>query len=363
MGYWGTGIYSNDIAEDVRDLCTEVFSLVSVEEGNRIIFKEFKDIVESDILDADSASFWYALSDWQWKHGILAEEIRIKAISLLKQHAGITDWIETGNSASVRKRTKVMDSLLQQLELPMPAQKLPKAKLAKPKHKVGDIIIFQSCCKCEDPENYMWHIDCIHHTFLFANGDSRDYGEKITPPFDAHGKYMAILCVGTKKTLHSEYVPELYDEHSIYAYYDFVSLTKPSLHDLKNCGFLPILICNWEYPTTKKIALLGWTYTFTVHDSFRVSQEVMTICDISRIHCKDEFNRFHELLQKKNYLCIADDCFGLYHAFSDCWTNKVHFERLGSSVDNLLDTTSKNPPLLSPHDAEIAYETWKNKIL
>jgi hypothetical protein len=89
----------------------------------------------------------------------------------------------------------------------------------------------------------------------------------------------------------------------------------------------------------------------------------MTIRDISRIYSVDEFDRFHELLQKRNYACIADEYFGIYNAFSDCWANKVQFERLGIAVDNLLDTSANNPLLRSHHDAEIAYQKWKNKML
>ena len=32
MGTWGTGIYSNDIAEDVRDACKDIFALYDVAE-------------------------------------------------------------------------------------------------------------------------------------------------------------------------------------------------------------------------------------------------------------------------------------------------------------------------------------------
>ena len=46
MGTWGTGIYGNDTAEEVREFCNEIFPFVSVEEGNRIVFREFKDILE-----------------------------------------------------------------------------------------------------------------------------------------------------------------------------------------------------------------------------------------------------------------------------------------------------------------------------
>ena len=67
MGTWGSGLYSNDIAEDVRDMCNEIFPFVDIKEGNKILFTEFSEIVNLSITDNDSASFWYALADWQWK--------------------------------------------------------------------------------------------------------------------------------------------------------------------------------------------------------------------------------------------------------------------------------------------------------
>lgn len=152
MGTWGTGIYGNDTAEDVREFCNEIFPLVSVEEGNRIVFREFKDILEDDLIDDDYASFWYSLADWQWKHGILCEDIRMKTIQLLNDHAGIQDWEESARKSDVRKRKAVMDRLKFQLQNTMPPKKLPKAKLSKPKHKPGDIIIFRAKEKENDDE-------------------------------------------------------------------------------------------------------------------------------------------------------------------------------------------------------------------
>ena len=35
MGAWGTGIYSNDTAGDVRDACKDIFGYYDVEEGNQ----------------------------------------------------------------------------------------------------------------------------------------------------------------------------------------------------------------------------------------------------------------------------------------------------------------------------------------
>ncbi len=47
MGAWGTSIYSNDIAEDVKEACQAIFSLYETEEGNQLIFYHFKDLCES----------------------------------------------------------------------------------------------------------------------------------------------------------------------------------------------------------------------------------------------------------------------------------------------------------------------------
>ena len=41
MGSWGTALYSNDTSSDVRDICNEVYPLVGIEEGTKLILKEY----------------------------------------------------------------------------------------------------------------------------------------------------------------------------------------------------------------------------------------------------------------------------------------------------------------------------------
>lgn len=119
MGTWGTGIYANDIAEDVKDLCEEIFPFVEVEAGNRIVFAEFKDIVTAPIQDGECAAFWFALADWQWKHGILTQTIHSQAMALLEQNAGLADWQNDGSSADIKRRKQVLERLKLQLMQPM----------------------------------------------------------------------------------------------------------------------------------------------------------------------------------------------------------------------------------------------------
>ena len=92
MGSWGPGLYSNDTSGDVRDICNEIYPLVGIEKGTELILEEYSEIVNSDIIDNDYADFWYALADWQWKHGILSDDIKQKTIELLEAHTGIEEW-------------------------------------------------------------------------------------------------------------------------------------------------------------------------------------------------------------------------------------------------------------------------------
>ena len=357
MGTWGTGIYSNDVSADVRDMCEEIFPFVSVDEGNRIVFEEFKDIVFAPLVDNDNASFWYALSDWQWKHGILSDEIRSKTLELLRENAGVVEWQESGDAANARKRELILLRLKSQLESPMPLPRVPKGGLAKPKHKVGDVIVFRTCSRIADAENYLWNRSYVGEHYVFRNSIISCGDAFLDPPFEAHDKYMAILCVGVEKTLHSQYLPELYDEHSVYAYYDYLLEDKPTLQTLRECGFLPSLICSLKDFNKNIHDHLGWTYQFSIRGNLFKDRSI--VCDIEKVRCPKEVSRFFELLANKNYLSEIDaDYYDLNEVFSAFWSSKVRMERLGMTVDNLLNANAVNPDLLTPIEADLAYQEW-----
>ena len=357
MGAWGTGIYSNDTAEDVRDTCKEIYPFVSVERGNEIIFEEYKEIIESDIIDDDYASFWYALADWQWKHGILNEEIKEKTISLLKNHTGIEDWEEDGDSADVRKRIAVMDKLREQFEKPQPEVKLPPAKLAKPRHKPGDVIIFRSCSSEEDEEMCAWRIEGFMPPYIFKNPVISENSENI-PVVDIHNHYMAMLCVGTRKEQYSKYLPGIYNENSVYVHYDYLSEYKPTVETLKKCGFLPAIYCEYENINKKTIDFIGWTYYFTIDDSFRMSSS-SDVREVMKIKCKEEVDRFTSLYAKKNYLHNANPSYGIESASVGFWEERFRMKSLGLEIDNLLDDDKFNQEFLNPTEIDEARKIWR----
>lgn len=342
MGSWGTALYSNDTSSDVRDMCNEVYPLVGIEKGTKLILREYADIVNSDIIDNDYADFWLALADWQWKHGILTDEIKSKAISLIEAHTGIDEW----ESSDIKKRLAVMDKLLNQLKKPQPEIKIPKPKIVKPKHKPGDIIIVRTGLKENDPENWIWNIEDCTYNFIYSQEIADKICETINPPYDAHDKYIAILCVGTEKTPHSNYVDNIYDEYSVYAFYDYIGEQRPTLDILQTCGFVPKYL-QYASETGTTIETSGWCYKFHLFTySFRLPKDGNEQ-SIEKLFNEEEANRFHKLFNVKSYLPnISWNC-DLFDAFSEFFEEKARLEKANIQYDNLLNPSVFNPALRS----------------
>lgn len=358
MGTWGVGIYDNDLAEDVRQACKDIFAYYEVEEGNQKIFLHFRELLNQKPSDDDYASFWYALANWQWKHGLLTEDVKEKAIKLLSEYAGIDMWKEDGTNRDTERRKKVLESLLIQLQKNQPPLKKPKLHLAKPKHKSGDIILFKAT-DYRDEWNSEWKIENFRPAFIFKSPElSKTKSEEVSG-YDAHGKYMAILCVGTVKEPHSEYLPEVFDEYSVYVWYNYLSDIRPSAECLSLCGFLPII--KWStsgYGFLPKTDSIEWVYRFTVKlEKFK--SDVYTTFENKINGKKREVTRFKQLFSYKGY---SEDYYsGLFLTwmFYDAFQETNRAEMFGFRTDDLLNPKMKNPELLLPLEID---EKEKSRI-
>ena len=343
MGTWGFGIYANDTASDVRDLCQEVYPFMSVEAGNKIVFTEYKHIMEQEFIDYDYVSFWYALAAWQWKHGILNSYIKDKTLELLSTDIKESYYKNELSAKDLRTRTKVLKKLEDQLNSDMSQNKLPKVKLEKPKHKVGDIIIMKTCDQEQDFENYIWNCDRLGSPLFYKNLHIKNNASnQLSKIKDFHSTYIAILCVGVKKILHSKYAPDLYDEESVYAFYDCFETVCPTLEFLKKKGFIPIAMCS-----SGKNELIcenfRWVYMFRTSDSFRIHNS--HINEIHKINCAEEAERFKELFNCKNYSQDSSWHHAMYDVFGKYINEKERLKALGIEIDTLLDKNYTNPEL------------------
>ena len=342
MGCWGTGLHSNDIAEDILDMCKEIFPFVSVEEGIRMVLDEYKEIID-DTQDDDYANFWYVFADYLWKHGILTDEIKHRTLNLLENKAGMEIWYEDASQSDVKKRLAVLEKLEKQLKTQMPPQKIPKGRLSKPKFKAGDIIIFQA--GPENDEYNPWLIDYRNATFMYSDPKIICCRGNLKKPLIANKKYMAILCVGSTKEQHTQYLPDLYDEKSEYAFYNYMSDKVPSVEDLQACGFLPCIRSVSE-GESQKLVSYEWIYKFIFYTENFYPDAKKETTDLFVIHGTEEATRFHRLFDKKDYSKESTMVIGFTEAFERMWYERALFLNTEVQFDDLTDVNKQNPTTL-----------------
>ena len=242
MGAWGTGLYSNDTAEDIRDDCRDVFSVKTPEEGLRILEEEYLKEIQEDDYD-ELADFWYAVSDYQWNKGILTERAKKKALELLERGAGLELWIEEGNKSDIKKRKEVLEKLKEKLNSPQPPKKKIRDSGIHYAIKKGDIIAVRPNEKFTIEFDYKEKQEWINVPYFTAeylekemyerfSEEDKDEEEKriryeITyaegyKPIINKESYMFFLCIEKERIPSGRLVKEVYDEKLTfvqYAYY------------------------------------------------------------------------------------------------------------------------------------------------
>ncbi len=363
MGVWGPALYSCDIADDLKTMCQDVFAVYDKDKATQLIFEEYEDIINQDYVDNEYASFWYALADWQWKHGLLSDDIRGKALELLEKYAGMEEWEDEGNKSNIRKRIAVLDKLKHQLQSEQPPLKLPKIHIFKPKHKAGDIVIFKTCTNENDEYNNLWKIENLKPPFMYLDKKISESEYDNIKGTDRHDCYMAVLCVGTVKEPYSEYISDIFNEHSIYVWYDYCSETLPEISDLQKCGFLPYILIDYEDYNTSKYASLEWCYKFTlILETFKNNDNSICTCFKKEV-CLSETERFNTLFSIKNYSKDYGSPLDLISAYELLWEESERAKISGIPIDNLLDANKKNPDFKTPRETTEAHKKWVKEYL
>lgn len=120
MGTWGTGLFSSDMARDIRDFYRErIEDGVDDTEATRLTVERFG----SDLDDPDEGPvFLIALAVTQSQIGRLDPVIRDRALAALDRGADLAAW-EEENPKLVPKRREVLNKARSQLTGVQPARK------------------------------------------------------------------------------------------------------------------------------------------------------------------------------------------------------------------------------------------------
>lgn len=141
MGAWGTAIFSDDTAADVRDAFTDFAAEgMSASEATERLVQESAEILEDE---DDAVVFWLALAATQWKLGRLLDKVRDRAVAIIDHGDDLRRWEDNARS-EFNQRKKHLAKLRDQLLSPQPKPKKLKAfSKSSTDFRVGDVAAYR----------------------------------------------------------------------------------------------------------------------------------------------------------------------------------------------------------------------------
>ncbi|MGH9224311.1 MAG: DUF4259 domain-containing protein [Acidimicrobiales bacterium] len=139
MGAWGTAIFSDDVAADVRaDWQGLIADGLTPEEATNRILADYAEYLE----DPDDRSVvLLALAVSQWQSGRLQPAVRDAALEVINSGVDLERW---ERPADRRARAGVLDRTKDLLESPQPAAKRPRRRIrSETPFRPGDLFAYR----------------------------------------------------------------------------------------------------------------------------------------------------------------------------------------------------------------------------
>lgn len=139
MGSWGTAIFSDDFASDLKSEFRDKIAFgKEPNEATQELLNEYKEA----LIDTEEASiFWIALAATQWSLGRLQEDVKHEALQIIDSETDLNRWKE--NPKEYKKRKEVLNKLKKQLLREQPlAKKIPVPFVGETQLNEGDLISY-----------------------------------------------------------------------------------------------------------------------------------------------------------------------------------------------------------------------------
>jgi hypothetical protein len=141
MGTWGSGLYDDDTASDVRDRYLELLREGLTDEESTAKIKDEFTLSFRD--ETENAVVWFALADTQWRLGRLLPDVKKAALNAIEEGSNLGYW-ETENPRAARSREKELIKLKERICAPMRAPvKLRKTRQYLCEWKPGDTFAYE----------------------------------------------------------------------------------------------------------------------------------------------------------------------------------------------------------------------------
>lgn len=140
MGVWGTGIFEDDTACDIRDNYKDCLGDgITGPAATKWILNEFEDSLAEP---SESGVVWLALAAVQWQYGRLDDETRERALHVIDFGSDLARW--DAGTKDFASRKIVLEKLRTQITSPQPLEKKVARRVPSECHlKRGDLIVYQ----------------------------------------------------------------------------------------------------------------------------------------------------------------------------------------------------------------------------
>ena len=225
MGAWNASINGNDTAQDLIPEYRAVFFYNDVESAlakmDAYIRQDGFD--ESD--EAEWCDYYYSLADFMWKHGILTDAVKVRAVEMIDSGFGLELW-ELEGASTLNKRKKVLAEFREKLLSPQPPKKKIRFNLhSKPIFQTGDLVALQ-----------LKTLDKYYPAYS-------KLGEDVFRGYD--GKYIVLRKAGDDISQYSSIEPQLKDYWAKFQLYNAIFDECPTAEQLRNVPFVP----TWDNAT------------------------------------------------------------------------------------------------------------------
>jgi hypothetical protein len=139
MGTWGTAIFSDDFALDIKSEFKDKigFGKSPSEATDELIVDHRDSLNDQD----DESIFWLALAAIQWEMGRLQDNVKQRAIEIIENGQDLKRW--TDDEKQLNQRKNVLEKLEAKLnsKQPMP-RKVGTPFVLQTKMEVGDLLLY-----------------------------------------------------------------------------------------------------------------------------------------------------------------------------------------------------------------------------
>jgi hypothetical protein len=140
MGVWGTGIFQDDTASDVRDEYKDLLGngMTGVQATRRILESYSSSLADPD----ESGVVWLALAATQWKVGRLEPQTLERALEVIDSGADLKRW--AAGTKDFSKRKVALEKLREQITSPQPPErKIARRVLCECDWRKGELVAFK----------------------------------------------------------------------------------------------------------------------------------------------------------------------------------------------------------------------------